>query len=734
MDWLHIDALSFSGLNDEVRATWLREAELSGQDWRERAARRIRLILEGAARSLGLKGEVKMFGSFSNGFKTGTSDLDVVFVGTVGLEALREHLAKFALLVPAFGFDNITRILQASVPLVKFTDRRSQMEVDFCVNNELGIRNSALLSTYCRYDDRILRCGRMVKDWAKKHELVGTADGCLNSYAYMLLVIFFLQTLSPPVAPNLQQLSDVSVPIYDHKWGCEDCWETKFLEDISNLPPSQNTMDVGELLARFFHFYTCVFDWHRHAVCMRLNAPGIAVDKFSLATPTNEEQWYLEDPFDLKHNLAGKCTRAGKKRILEEMRSALQIISNAGKWATICPDEKEDHYFLKCRVSQGLTPQALLEEFEDFHLVKLHYPKQDTSARNAQAFLEFNTSHARRMAHTKNECYVADCHLQLHYSSQHGLAEAMGSTQFSTYEMASYKMQRQVLAARLLGVQGESKPAVISTTVRDLAGNLGYMAGASGHSGHKPSGQWDAQGGLPGMGMDAQQQQLQQMQQMQLLQQMQQMQMMQPMQMQQLQQMQQMQMLQRMPIPKGMQSQMQTTTPRTKKEASSIHPQRDQEDMLSGKIYPSQTGSTVSDQQANPQAKSNNQQTDPSAASKQIENKSLRAVPPSGVMSAETGFWLEVPIASQIPINSSLLDAAQQNTVRSLQMFLKSFPPRVPEHIEATSDGIEVRVVLQEEQLLMKSGLPMPLFSEDHFKKLRAFQEWSARNTFGANG
>lgn len=39
---------------------------------------------------------------------------------------------------------------------------------------------------------------------------------------------------------------------------------------------------------------------------------------------TIEEQWYVEDPFDLKHNLAGKCTRAGKKRIMDEMKNALQ--------------------------------------------------------------------------------------------------------------------------------------------------------------------------------------------------------------------------------------------------------------------------------------------------------------------------------------------------------------------------------------------------------------------------
>ena len=34
----------------------------------------------------------------------------------------------------------------------------------------------------------------------------------------------------------------------------------------------------------------------------------------------SEDQWYIEDPFDLKHNLAGKCSPHARKRILERMR------------------------------------------------------------------------------------------------------------------------------------------------------------------------------------------------------------------------------------------------------------------------------------------------------------------------------------------------------------------------------------------------------------------------------
>lgn len=652
-----------------------------------------------------------MFGSFSNGFKTGTSDLDVVFVGSAGTDtSLRELLAKFATIVPSFGFENITRILQANVPLVKFTDRRSQTEVDFCINNELGIRNSLLLNSYCKYDERILRCGRLVKEWAKKHELVGTADGCLNSYAYMLLVIFFLQSISPPVAPNLQSLSTDSRPIVDHKWGCEDCWETKFLEDVSLVPASQNTMDVSELLVRFFHFYSCVFDWERHAICMRLNAPGVVVDKFSLATPTNEEQWYLEDPFDLKHNLAGKCTRAGKKRILEEMRGALQIIGATGKWSHVCPYEKEDHYFLKCRVSPSLTPQALLEEFEEYDLVKLHFPKLETGMRSAQAFLEFNYARARRAAHTKNECYVADCHLQLHYSSQHGLAEAMGMTQFSTYEMASYKMQRQVLAARLLGPPSAAAPLQqatshwqmqqISTTQLQHQASVETQMTAAPHGPGRDFAQPVM--GHTGMTQHSYMQQMQAQQMQMQISQSQQMQM----------QMQQMPMM-------GMHPHAQMT-PTAHLHDFSEYAVRD---------YPwqrlQQEAAAISTKKKEKETAAAKEALvlKEKAVARQASTKNTAQATWPG--DAGPTFFLKAEVSSDIPSNMTFLSASQQHTVRGLQTFLKNFPNATPEHL---SSEVTVQLNFKEELDRPLPGKPKAaLLSPEHLQKVRLFQDWVHR-------
>jgi len=425
----------------------------------EATAGRVQKVLETLLRSAGIAGEIVVFGSFSNGFKTGGSDLDVVLVTEQKNQSdAVTTLNKIAGLAPKYNFTNITKIFQANVPILKFTDALDAMEIDFCINNVLGIRNSLLLQAYCCCDGRIPQLGRIIKSWAKRHEIVGTADGCLNSYAYMLLVLYYLQVgTNPPLAVNLQNLGTKENPVVDYKWGAEggDVWDTQFLSDISQLPPTRNKQPLEELAKGFFEFYLNLFDWKKDACSMRIgerHVPKESLLCFAQNANCDNDQWCVEDPFDLKHNLAGKCTAMGKKRIMDEFAIAYRS-ATVGDWELIIqPKPKSQYFYLKCRVSGAVTPQAMLEDFEPFQLNKLYFPKtSEVKVRFQQAFLEFSTSEARRRAHTKNETYVADCQLQMHYTSQSALNDTLSHTQYSTYDMQSYKMQRQILE----GGQGE---------------------------------------------------------------------------------------------------------------------------------------------------------------------------------------------------------------------------------------------------------------------------------------
>ncbi len=75
-------------------------------------------------------GELNVFGSFSNGFKTGGSDLDIVYISEeVSQQNAVRILQTIMNLADKYGFDNITKIFQANVPILKFSDKDSGIEV-----------------------------------------------------------------------------------------------------------------------------------------------------------------------------------------------------------------------------------------------------------------------------------------------------------------------------------------------------------------------------------------------------------------------------------------------------------------------------------------------------------------------------------------------------------------------------------------------------------------------------
>lgn len=697
---------------------------------REKAAKRIHLILNGVCRKIGLIGDVHMFGSFSNGFKTGTSDLDVVFIGSsADNETAVSILGRVCAELAELGFENITKIFQASVPLLKLTDMKAEMEVDFCINNELGVRNSLLLNTYCKIDTRVLRLGRVVKDWAKKHELVGTADGCLNSYAYMLLVIFFLQSVQPPVVPNLQALECESVCVIDRKWGNEDSWETRFCNNFDVIPESSNTSSIGELLVQFLHFYTREFDWRSNAVCMRLQKAGAGTDKYSLMLPTTDEQWYVEDPFDLRHNLAGKCSRAGKARILEAMNTSLQTLSTTGNWESALPQTPVSEYFMKCRISPSVTPQALLEEFEECDLVKLHFPKPDSNARLAQAFLQFSDSNSRRRAHMRNEKYIADCQLQLHYSTQHSLAEAVssGHSSFSTYEMASYKMQRQVLAARVQNLPMSMK----SQDMGGVPGLSQQSMAMQAMQGYKDM-QQDGSVAYPLYGqrppppppppMPQQQSQLgwdqQQMQDVQRMH-----------------HMQQMHQQQKVMQHQNMQGSLQMSSAYPQQQQW-LHQQQQQPQQQPVQVPPLIDGSktlqkkTAAEKEAEKQekkltkaeAKAAKAKAEAQAAAKQKLLPKVVAVPNKTGWPANTIGWLDVPVSCNLPDRAQILTKEQADKVKELQSFFKRYESNTQDRrVKATVAVIDVEV--RDDRITAGGIKPAPLFSPEQWQIVQQIRQ-----------
>ncbi|XP_061134828.1 terminal uridylyltransferase 7 isoform X2 [Syngnathus typhle] len=253
---------------------------------------------------------LQLFGSSKNGFGFRQSDLDICMVregqdniDDVDCINVIERLAKLLRKHP--DLRNILPITTAKVPIVKFYHVRTGLEGDISLYNRLALHNTRLLALYAAIDRRVKILCYVMKVFAKICDIGDASRGSLSSYAYTLMVLFFLQQREPPLIPVLQEL-------YDGDKKPEvlaDGWNVYFFEDLKALPSrwpqyGKNTESVGQLWLGLLRFYTEDFDFKEHVVCTRQKA----------RLTTFNKQWtskyiVIEDPFDLNHNLGAGLSR-----------------------------------------------------------------------------------------------------------------------------------------------------------------------------------------------------------------------------------------------------------------------------------------------------------------------------------------------------------------------------------------------------------------------------------------
>ncbi|XP_068445814.1 terminal uridylyltransferase 4 [Clinocottus analis] len=256
------------------------------------------------------KAQLCLFGSSKNGFGFRDSDLDICMTleGHETAERLNckeiiEGLAK--VLKKHTGLRNILPITTAKVPIVKFEHRQSGLEGDISLYNTLAQHNTRMLAMYAALDPRVQFLGYTMKVFAKRCDIGDASRGSLSSYAYILMVLYFLQQKQPPVIPVLQEIFDGStVP-----QRMVDGWNAFFCDDLDDLRRhlselQPNTESVGELWLGLLRFYTEEFDFKEHVISIRQRK----------RLTTFEKQWTskciaIEDPFDLNHNLGAGVSR-----------------------------------------------------------------------------------------------------------------------------------------------------------------------------------------------------------------------------------------------------------------------------------------------------------------------------------------------------------------------------------------------------------------------------------------
>eukprot|EP00048_Salpingoeca_helianthica_P021044 m.10030 g.10030 ORF g.10030 m.10030 type:complete len:371 (+) comp5524_c0_seq1:15-1127(+) len=145
------------------------------------------------------KAKVEVFGSVRTGMFLPTSDIDIVVIGKWASLPLRTLAKKLEdLNIPK----NMKLIESARVPIIKFTDSRSNVDVDISFNAENGPTDSTHVQEYIIAMPAIVPLVLIVKQMLAQRMLNEVFTGGLGSYAIFLTVLSFLQ-LHPQRGTNL---------------------------------------------------------------------------------------------------------------------------------------------------------------------------------------------------------------------------------------------------------------------------------------------------------------------------------------------------------------------------------------------------------------------------------------------------------------------------------------------------------------------------------------------------
>ncbi|CAH8646447.1 unnamed protein product [Heterobilharzia americana] len=139
--------------------------------------------------------QVDVFGSFKTGLYLPTSDIDMVIFGQ--WDALPLHTLEQAL--SRSGISSEIKVLdKATVPIVKMTDKETELRVDISFNMTNSVRAAELIKTFIKNYPCLPYLVFVLKQFLLQRSLNEVWTGGLSSYALILMCVSFLQQSSRP--------------------------------------------------------------------------------------------------------------------------------------------------------------------------------------------------------------------------------------------------------------------------------------------------------------------------------------------------------------------------------------------------------------------------------------------------------------------------------------------------------------------------------------------------------
>ncbi|KAI9590076.1 hypothetical protein GQX74_008244 [Glossina fuscipes] len=148
--------------------------------------------IEAVVHSIWPSALVEIFGSFRTGLFLPTSDIDLVVIGLWDKMPLRT--LETELIARGIAEPHSVRVLdKASVPIIKLTDRETQVKVDISFNMQSGVQSAELIKKYKQEFPLLAKLVLVLKQFLLQRDLNEVFTGGISSYSLILMCISFLQ-------------------------------------------------------------------------------------------------------------------------------------------------------------------------------------------------------------------------------------------------------------------------------------------------------------------------------------------------------------------------------------------------------------------------------------------------------------------------------------------------------------------------------------------------------------
>eukprot|EP00439_Symbiodinium_sp_Y106_P034832 s4887_g4.t1 len=286
--------------------------------------------------------KLEAYGSVVTGIADTSSDIDVVLVSD-SLDDTGRVLARLHEAEEKLPHLHAVRFVESARAPVLTVARADGLMVDITAGNCLPVYNSRLLKEYCELDHRLLPLACAIKRFAKAAGVVGAATHNLSSYAWSLMVVFYLQAADlkrylPSSAktsslPSLQSACrSCDVTIQGRRFDVGFKRLTDFpLADAGCIHGSQSLSSFPwrSLALGFFKFFLEEFDLDKEIISVRLGSRQ-AVD--ASATGLGP---HIRDPFDPERDLGAVLSASRREGFLEALMLGRRLLEQKFAFAEL---------------------------------------------------------------------------------------------------------------------------------------------------------------------------------------------------------------------------------------------------------------------------------------------------------------------------------------------------------------------------------------------------------------